>query len=745
MFLFMKIVSQFIEFAQKLLGRERSAPKSNFYKFSLAQVRDNPLINPPALPHGVPAFHLIKNEHFLPALRSGMALHKKEVAAILDNKEKPTFENTIEALEFAGRDLHRVNKIFSCFCSSKTNDELRAIETVAKEELASHNNDMSLDTAIFKRIKAVYDERASLSLSEEQATLLQRTYKGYVDGGALLPLEQQERFRTINKELSAVTTAFGQNAVKATEAYQRIVTDEKELAGVPQRAKDEFREQAEKKGLAQGSFLLLLEPYPDAVMTHCSNRALREEISRAYSECCFHDAFDNTGNNMKIAELSHEKAKMLGYETYADFVVSNRMVESVQEVKDFLGRNLTVYKEAAEIELKDLRDFAAEKQRANNEEVTELKPWDQAYYARMMKEEKFKFETEELRPYFDLEKVLEGLRQHAEKLFNIEFREETTGKYPVYHADVKTFEVCDKATGKQIGVFYGDYYARGGTKNSGAWMDALRDRGLVDGKDQIPIVTNSCNFPKPAAGNPTLLSIDDVLTVFHEFGHALHALLAMGNYPSQTGINVKWDFIEVMSQLMERWVCEPSVLAGFAHHHKDQKPIPAELVQKLNESNTFHAGLTGLRQTFLGLLDIAWYTTKPEDIGSPEALEGKVAEKAVLIKREAGLMSTSFTHIFGNGYEASYDTYKLNEVMAHDLFASAKEAGLYDRDMGARLRTMYASGGAIEPMKLFIAAKGRKPDPDALFRYEGLPLPQPGVQGSQTRTILHTPQNNGAA
>jgi len=361
-------------------------------------LQDNPLINPPALPHGAPALDIIKDEHFLPAIRWGIEKAKQEIAVIRDTKAVATFENTVEALEFAGEDLKRIVGVYGQFCYAKASDAFQDIQDTVTIELTRHANDVALDEKLFERVKAVYEQRDQLFLTEEKARVLKDAYLGFVAGGAELPPEQKERFRAVDERLSEIKEQFEKNTKNASEAYQRIVTDEAELAGVPERAKDNYRAQAEEKGLAEGSFLILLKPYPEEVLTHCSNRALREHISRAYSGACYHDAYDNSGLMMEITELQHEKARLLGYPTYADWAQSSSMAGSVKAIRDFLERSLEVYKPAAEREMNELREFA----KKDPDGPAELKPWDVAYYSRMLKEQRFNFSVEETRPYFGL-------------------------------------------------------------------------------------------------------------------------------------------------------------------------------------------------------------------------------------------------------------------------------------------------------------------------------------------------------
>ncbi len=674
----------------------------------------NPLINPPALDHGAPAFNLIRNEHLLPAIRWGITKAKETIEAIKNNPAQATFENTIEAMEFCGEDLSRASAALSCLCGSNTNDDLRAIEEISAVELARYHSDVSLDEDLFARVKQAYDSCPKESLSVEPRMLLEECYKGFVRSGALLNDKDKIAMRAINERLSQVATQFTNNTVKATEAYKKIIHNESDLSGVPERAKNLYKRLAEEAGHPD-AFLITLEPYPIDIMTHCANRSLRQEVYKAQATRCFKDDFDNLELIVEMVSLKHQRARLLGFSTFADFVLENRMAGDVATVSNFLETNLSVYKPAAEKELARIRALAKDM-----DGIEELKIWDMAYYARILKEKTFNLQLETLRPYFDLERVLDGVRHHAERLFGIEMREETTGRYPTYHPDVKTYEIFDTESGDIIGLFYADYYARPGAKRGGAWMNTLRDRMVKNGTVYIPLVINNCNFPKPSATQPTLLSLGDVETVFHEFGHALHALLASGTYPSLAGPNVKWDFVELPSQVQERWIIEKEVLDTFARHHETGELLPAQLVATIQAMQNFDAGLFGLTQTFYGLLDMAYYATALESLEDPITLERRIAERATLIKREDGLMSTTFHHIFGGGYAAGYYSYKWAEVLDADVFSAFKNKGLYDPELCKRLRTLYAKGGTQPPMDIFIEMMGRKPDPSALFRLSGL-------------------------
>ncbi len=688
--------------------------------------QDNPLIYPPALPHDAPPLDRIKTEHFLPAVYFAIDAARNEIAAIKSNTAAPDFANTIEALEFSGKLLNRVGGIFGHFSSVQLSDEIRAIEDEFDLACVQFGNDVSLDEDLFARIKAVYDQKDNLKLSAEQKKLLEETYKGFVRGGALLDAEGKKELREINERMSELSTAFKNNSVQAVAAYQKVIDQESDLAGVPDDIKSVYREFAEKAGLTD-KWLVKLSPPPIYIMEYAENRALREEIYRANTSVGWQGQFDNSANILEIVQLRHRRAQLMNFDTHADFVLDDRMAKTPETVLDFLRKNEMIYKPAAEAYLQKVKDYAQK-----TDGLTDLQPWDFSFYSRRLKEETFSLNLEDMRPYFDLEKVLDGLRIHAEKLFDIKMTE-TKGVYPVNHPDVKVYEVHDNKTGEIVGLFYADYYARSGEKRGGAWMNTLRNRGLEDGENKFPFVLNVCNFAKPTQGKPTLLSIDEVRTVFHEFGHGLHALMAKGDYASLTGTNVKWDFVELPSQLQENWAKEKEVLDTFARHHKTGATLPAEMIRKMNEMENFDAGYAGLRQTFMALLDMEWHTQDPAMIKSVEALEDKIIAETWLFPRVAGPVSTNFGHIFAGGYSAGYYSYKWAEVLEADVYEVFTTKGLYERSNAERLcETIYAKGGTEDPAELFRQMRGRDPDPEALFRREGL-LPPP-VSGKS-----HTP------
>ena len=696
-----------------------------------ARPESNPLLEPSDLPYGAPPLDKIKTEHFLPALKVAMEEAKAQVADIKNNPAKPTFKNTIEALELSGQDLSRIATIFGNLSGANSSDDLRAIETEISVAGVKHGNDIMMDAGLFARVKYVYDDRANLKLTPEQSMLLEETYTGFVRSGALLDDDKKAELRAVNEKLAELSTTFKNNTLKATAAYEKAIDNEDDLKGLPDRVKALYKHNAEKAGQPD-KWLIKLSPPPIDIAEYAENRALREEIYKARCDIAFGGPFDNRQVVLDIVTQRQKKAELLGYDDYASFVLSERMAKDSKTVMDFLQKNEDIYRPAADEFLKKVQDYAEK-----TDGLTEMKPWDMSYYSRKLKEETFQLNLEELRPYFDLEKVLDGLRKHAEKLFNIELNE-TKGKYPVYNEDVKVYEVKDKATGEMIGLFYADYYARPGAKNNGAWMSTFRNRGLSDtGENEFSIVTNTCNFAKPTGDNPTLLSLDEIRTVFHEFGHGLHALLAEGNYRSLTGTNVKWDFVELPSQLQENWAKQKDVLDTFARHPDTGQPLPPDLVKKIHDMENFDAGYMGLRQTFFGKLDMKWHTTDPKKIKSVEDLEDSVIAETWIFPREAGTQSTAFGHLFAGGYAAGYYSYKWAEALEADVFSVFENKGLYDRETADKLRaTIYSRGGTEDPENIFFSMMGRKLDPNALFRREGL-LPPSNDNAPQKPSAPH--------
>ncbi len=678
----------------------------------------NPLLETFNTPHETPPFNKIKTEHFLPATQKAIKDAEAEVDALKTNKEEPSFENTIEALEFSGGKLNSIAMIFNKIAGSHSNDEIRKLEEEIEVLFTNFDSKVSLDAELFTRIKNVYEAKENLNLNQEQSMLLEKTYKEFTRNGALLKGNVKKRMEEINERLSELGTKFSQNTTKSTGEYKKLITDEAELTGVPERAKKQYKEAAEKEDIKDG-WLIQLSPYPMDISTHAENRDLREEIYRAYSKISFEGEFKNQDIVLETIRLRHERASLLGYNTHADYVLDDRMTKTKETVMNFLEKNIEAYMPAAEEFLQKLKDYAEK-----TDGLTDIETWDVSYYSRKLKEETFDLEMESLRPYFKLENVLDGVKNHAEKLFGIELNEDTSNKYSTPADDVKVYEVTDNKTGEMIGVFYADYFARPGAKGNGAWASRLRGKGLENGVNKFPLVTNDCNFSKSTANNPSLLSLGDVITVFHEFGHGLHSLLSEGSYTSLNCTNVKRDFVELPSQLQENWVLEKELLDTFAFNEKGEK-LPDEVIEKIKKMNNFGAGYSSLRQTFLGLLDMKWHTTNPDEINSVEELEDEIVAKASLFPRYEGAVTTMFDHLFSYDYSAGYYSYKWAEVLDADVFEEFKKQGLYDQETANRLReTIYSKGGTEEPMKLFKDMMGREPNPDAMFEREGIVAPK---------------------
>ena len=690
---------------------------------------DNPLLRPSNIPYGAPPLDQLKTENFKPAIMQAIVEARAQIDKIKNSKDIPTFENTIEALEFSGAKLNRVFLVFSNIAMSNASKEIRAIESEIEVEVVKYSNEIMLDADLFTRVKAVYDQRDALKLDASQSRLLEETYKGFVRSGALLDNKGKEELRKINERLTELSTTFNQNEVKSEDSFEKVVTDANVLRGLPERALKNYAAAAKEKGLPEGQYLIKLSPPPTDIMDYAENRGLREEIYRAQFNAAYKGPHDNSDIILETVRLRQRMAEILGFKNYAAFALDNRMAKTPENVLDFIEKNAAVYRPSAEDHLRKVKEFAARK-----DGVNDIQPWDFGYYNRLLKEETFNLKLEDLRPYFELEAVMNGLRTHAEKLFGIRMTEEKNGKYPVYHPDVKVYEVTDAKSGDMIGVFYADYYARPGAKSGGAWAYKFRGKGLEDGVDQIPLVTNVCNFEKPTADQPSLLSYSDVITVFHEFGHALHTLLAQGKYGSLNGTAVKRDFVELPSQVQENWAGQKEVLDSFARHYKTGEPLSDELIKKIKDMENFDAGYAGLRQIFLSALDMAWHTADPATIKSVEDFEDAIVKKYSLFDRVAGPMSTVFGHIFSGGYAAGYYGYKWAEVLDAQVFDMFLKTDLYDRANAEKLRKIYEKGNNEDPDKLFFDMTGAKPDPTALFRREGL-LPPQKQEGPRPPTI----------
>lgn len=674
---------------------------------------ENPLLVPSSQPNHAPAFDKIEHTHFLPAVEDAIKQARAQIDAIKNDKNAPTFDNTIVALETAGELLGTVTSIFYNLLSAAGTDELQALADRIGPINADFSSDVMLDPALFARVQEVNKKIDSLKLTEEQRTLLENTYKGFVRSGALLDDTKKERLREISQRLSVMGPTFNNNLMKSSEKFTMLIADEEELAGLPDSARAAARDAAAEAGYA-GQWLFTLD-YPSYIpfVQYADNRALREKIWRAFGSRAWKDDWDNSETLLEIVRLRDERAHLLGYKNHADYVLERRMAEKPEQVFKFIDRLKAAYRPAAERDLAALRDFARQ-----SGGPAEIMPWDVGYYSEKMKQKLFNFSSEDLRPYFPLDNVLNGVFTHFSKLFNLRFTK--NGQYAVWHKDVTAYDVFDETNGKFIGTLYADFFPRKG-KKSGAWKTSFRDQGLFHGKVERPVIAIVCNFTKPTKDMPSLLTFDEVSTLFHEMGHAVHGLLSDVTYSSLAGTNVLWDFVELPSQVQENWAYTRETLDLFAAHYQTGAKIPDDLVNKLNDAKNYMVGWGGLRQVAFAQLDMLWHTTPPAQIKSVEEFEDKSVADSTLFPRLAGPFSLSFSHLFGGGYAAGYYSYKWAEVLDADTFELFEERGLYDRATAeAYKREILSKGGSAHPAILYERFRGRAADPDALLRREGL-------------------------
>lgn len=676
---------------------------------------DNPLLKLSDLPNHAPHFDTIKEEHFMPAVEAAIEEARANIEKIKTNSEAPSFENTIVALETASETLGAVTSIFYNALSANSTDGLHALAEKIGPINSNFSSDVLLDADLFARVKAVHDqnEETPLGLTPEQEMLLTESYRGFVRGGALLDEEKQKRLRAVNERLSVLSPSFMNNVQKSAEAFEMVIEDEADLAGLPDSAIGMAAHAAAEKGY-ESKWLFTLD-YPSYVpfVQYADNRELREKIWRAFGSRAYGDDYDNCGNIKEIVSLRDERAKLLGYKNHADYVLERRMAEKPQAVWEFLDKLKDSYLSAAKKDLEELEEFAAE-----IDSPSPLQPWDVGYYSEKLKQKLFDFSSEDFRPYFPLEKVLDGCFAHFSKLFDIRF--ERNEAYPVWHKDVTAYDVFDKQTGTFTGTFYADFFPRSG-KKPGAWMTSYRDQGLFHGKVERPVIAIVCNFTKPTADKPSLLTFGEVETLFHEMGHAMHGMLADTTYASLAGTNVLWDFVELPSQLQENWCYKKETLDMISGHYETGEKIPQDLIDKLNKAKNFMVGWGGLRQVNFARLDMFWHTANPADIKSVEEFEDEHSKETSLFPRLAGPFSCSFTHLFAGGYAAGYYSYKWAEVLDADTFEAFLEEGLYNTETAHRYRDEILSrGGSEHPKVLYERFRGRDADPNALLRREGL-------------------------
>ena len=672
----------------------------------------NPLLEKFETPFESAPFSKIKNEDYKPAFIQAIEEAKAEIDAITVNPEAPTFANTIEAMELSGEKLGRISSIFFNLNSAETNDEIQEIAQEVSPLLSEFGNDVRLNQDLFERIKVVYNQKDSLNLTDEQAYLLEKKYKGFSRNGANLNEEDKNKLREIDKQLSMLSLQFGQNVLAETNAYELIITDENDLKGLPQYAIDQAKADAEQKN-HEGWLITLQAPSYIPFMQYAENRELREKLFRANGVKAYqNNEFNNEENVKNIVKLRHERAKILGYKTHADYVLEERMAKTPTTVLDFLNDLLTKAKPFAEKEIEELTAFAKE-----TDGIETLQRWDHAYYAEKLKQKKFSLSDEELKPYFQLENVIQGAFDVATKLYGITFKE--IHNIDKYNDEVTTYEVLDK-NGAFLSLLYADFFPRAG-KRPGAWMTSYREASNVNGNTKRPHVSIVCNFTKPTKDTPSLLTFQEVTTLFHEFGHALHGMLPNTTYESLSGTNVYWDFVELPSQFYENFCYEPEALKLFAKHYQTGEIIPQELIEKVKASSSFMEGYQTVRQLSFGLLDMAYHANDLAEINDLQQFEKETFKQTELYPEiDKNMMSTSFSHIFQGGYSSGYYSYKWAEVLDADAFAFFQETGIFNPETAQKFYKLLSSGGTVEPMKLYEEFRGHKPTADALLKRDGL-------------------------
>lgn len=674
---------------------------------------NNPFLTDYPTLHGTVPFHLIKTEHFEPALRQGMERHNEEIAAIVNQPEAPDFANTIVALEKSGGLLNRVSTVFGNLLSAETSDEMQAIAEKMMPLLSEHSNNITLNEKLFARIKTVYETTDKETLSQEDRMLLQTTYDGFIRSGANLTPEQKERFRQISSEMSVLTLRFSQNNLKETNAYELPLAAD-QLDGLPESALNAYAQTAREKG-KEGHIVTLQAPSFVPFMKYSRHRELRRQLYMAYNTQCTHDnEYNNQEIVQKLVNLRLERAQLLGFQTVADYVLTQRMAENSENVYRLLNQLLDAYAPTAHQEVQEVQALAKELEG----EDFELLPWDWAFYSEKLKEKKFNLNEESLRPYFELNRVIEGVFGLATRLYGITFQ--ANPNIPVYHPEVTAYEVFDK-DGSFLAVLYADFHPRA-SKRSGAWMTSYKEQWKDENGNSRPHVSVTMNFTKPSADQPALLTFGEMNTFLHEFGHALHGMFADTTYQSLSGTNVYWDFVELPSQFMENFAIEKDFLNTFAQHYETGENIPEELIQRIVDASNFNVAYACLRQLSFGLLDMAWYTrTEPFD-GDIQAYEKQAWKKAQILPTVEGTcMTVQFSHIMAGGYAAGYYSYKWAEVLDADAFSLFKEKGIFHPDIANSFReNMLSKGGTEHPMTLYKRFRGQEPGIDALLKRNGI-------------------------
>jgi len=661
--------------------------------------------------HQSAPFEHIKEEDFLPAFKELITKSEEEIDEIANNEDEPTFANTIEAMAYSGEQLDVVSNIFFNLNSAETNDEIQKIAQEVSPLLTEFSSKISQNEKLFERIKKVFNEKENYDLNDEQQMLLKETYKGFVRSGALLNEENKKKLEKINMDLSIKSLQFGQNVLAATNQYFKHIENKVELRGIPEPILEQYAEDAKERNL-EGYVITLQYPSYLPAITYAESRELRKELALANGKKSFDNGeFDNQNLVKELVNLRQQKVELLGYKNYAEFVLEERMAQSPLKVFDFLNELLAKAKPFAEKEIEELKSLA------KADGIEEMQSWDHTFYAEKLRKQKFDIDDEELKPYFQLEKVQESVFGLAGKLFGLHFKE--VNNIEKYHPEVKTYEIFETETNLKEENFkallYVDYHPRKG-KRAGAWMTSYKNQYKKSGENHRPHISVVCNFSKPTKESPSLLTFQEVTTLFHEFGHALHGVLADTQYPNLSGTSVKWDFVELPSQFLENYCYEPEFLKTFAKHYQTGEVLPDEKIEKISESKNFMEGYQTLRQIGFGLLDMAYHTKfdKLEDVKTFETEETKATN--LYPSNPETAMSPSFSHIFQGGYSAGYYSYKWAEVLDADAFQYFKENGIFNPEIAAKYKILLSSGGTKDPMELYKNFRGSEPKVESLLK-----------------------------
>lgn len=673
----------------------------------------NPLLTPSLCRDSAWSFDLIKDEHFLPAIKEAIEISRRRIQDLKKDLSPPGFENTILVLEQSHQLLHRISGLYFSLFNAEATESLQSYAQEISILVAAYSNEILLDEALFLKVKKVFETRSQQILTKEQNQLIEDTYDHFVFNGALLSATQKEILSKLDQELAALSPLFSENVLKSTKAFTLILESKSDLEGLPTSIEEEALEVAKERGL-EGKYVFTLDAHSFLpFLKYSRKRDLREKLWKAYAKRSFNGEYSNKDIVLKITKLRYERAQILGFKTHAEAILKKRMAENPQKVHAFLNQILSKAYPVA------LKEFNVIQELAKNEfQINSVMPWDVPFLSELIKKRDFDFNEEDLRSYFSLENVIQGIFEHGRRLFDLHFK--AVDDIPKYHESVKVFNVTD-SLGNWMGLLYLDLFPRN-TKKPGAWMSPFREQGLVDAQMVRPHVSIVCNFTKPTSTKPSLLTYREVATLFHEFGHALHALLSQCTYPSISGTNVLWDFVELPSQIMENWIKEKESLSLFARHFQTREPLSDQWIDKIQKIEQFQSGLGTLRQLQYALLDMAWHDMDPRSIEDIELFESQLIKKTSLLPHiEGTTLSCDFSHIFSGGYSAGYYSYKWAEVLEADAFELFKEKGIFNFEISQHFKkTILEKGGTEHPLVLYKNFRGREPHIDGLLRRDGL-------------------------